>query len=361
MKRINIILTLLLMPLPLVAASLEDIRLPPGFVIAPYAEVPNARSLALGERGTVFVGNRKGQSVYAVVEKEGGGTRVAEILRHLYMPNGIAVHGGALYVAEINRVTRYADVENRLDDMPEGEVLDIELPSNTTHGWRYIGFGPDGKLYISIGAPCNVCEEPGYATIVRMNPDGSEREVFARGVRNSVGFDRDPSTGELWFHDNGRDWLGDDLPADELNHAKEAGLHFGYPYCHAGEILDPEFGQGHDCDDYVAPAQKLGAHVAALGLLFYTGNMFPAQYRGQIFIAEHGSWNRSKKAGYRVSLVRLEAGVPVSYEPFAEGWLQGESVSGRPVDLLQLADGSLLVSDDAEGQLYRISYVGARE
>jgi len=176
-----------------------------------------------------------------------------------------------------------------------------------------------------------------------------------------VGFDWDPSTGDLWFHDNGRDWLGDDLPADELNHAKEAGLHFGYPYCHAGEILDPEFGQGRDCKDYVAPAQKLGAHVAPLGLLFYSGDMFPAQYRGQIFIAEHGSWNRSKKVGYRVSLVRLEAGVPVSYEPFAEGWLQGEAVSGRPVDLLQLADGSLLVSDDAEGQLYRISYVGARE
>jgi glucose/arabinose dehydrogenase len=335
--------------------AIEDIELPDGFKIEEYASVPNARSLALGDKGTVFVSTRKGRSVYAVVA-DGQGTQTIELLDGLNSPNGIAFHEGYLYVAEIDRVTRYADIESRLHDMPEAEVLDIVLPSEKHHGWRYIGFGPDAKLYISIGMPCNICEEAGFGQIIRMNADGSEREIYAEGMRNSVGFTWHPDTGHLWFTDNGRDMLGDDLPPDELNHASAAGQHFGYPYCHAGEILDPKLGEGKDCSDYRSPAQKLGPHVASLGVKFYTGEMFPAEYRGRVFIAEHGSWNRSKKTGYRVTQISLENGVPVSYAPFAAGWLQDEAVSGRPVDLLVLPDGSMLVSDDHAGKLYRISY-----
>ena len=337
-------------------ASVDDIQLPPGFSIEEYADVPKARSLALGDRGTLFVSNRKGRSVYAVVESDDGRTRTIELLDGMSTPNGIAFYNGDLYVAEIDRVYRYANVEDSLEDMPEAEVLDIDLPSDGSHGWRYIGFGPDGKLYISIGAPCNVCEEFGYAQIIRVNPDGTGRETFASGVRNSVGFTWHPETRELWFTDNGRDMLGDDIPACELNHAPRQGLHFGFPYCHGGDVLDPKFGKGRDCADYMPPAQKLGPHVAPLGVKFYTGDMFPPEYRGQVFIAEHGSWNRSKKIGYRISLVRLDGDTAISYEPFAFGWLQGQQVSGRPVDLIVKQDGSLLVSDDQAGKIYRISY-----
>lgn len=346
----------LLLLAPIWAHALEDIVLPPGFSIEEYADVPNARSLALGDHGTLFVANRKGRSVYAVVTADGGSTRTIELTKGMNAPNGIAFHDGDLYVAEIDRVTRFADIENHLNDIPDGQLLDIELPSERHHGWRYIGFGPDDKLYISIGAPCNVCEEAGYAQILRMNPDGSDRETYASGIRNSVGFTWHPETGDMWFTDNGRDMLGDDLPPGELNRAPEQGLHFGFPYCHGGEILDPKFGDGKRCADYTPPAQKLGPHVAPLGVGFYTGKMFPAEYQGQIFIAEHGSWNRSKKIGYRITLVRLENGAAASYEPFAHGWLQGESVSGRPVDLLVLADGSMLVSDDLSDKIYRITY-----
>jgi len=337
-------------------ASVDDIQLPPGFSIEEYADVPQARSLALGDRGTLFVSNRKGRSVYAVVESDDGRTRTIELLDGMSTPNGIAFHDGDLYVAEIDRIYRYANVEDRLEDMPEAEVLDIDLPSDRHHGWRYIGFGPDGKLYISIGAPCNVCDEFGYAQIIRVNPDGTERETFASGVRNSVGFTWHPETGDLWFTDNGRDMLGDDIPPCELNRAPRQGLHFGFPYCHGDDILDPKFGKKRDCANYTPPVQKLGPHVAPLGVKFYTGDMFPPEYRGQVFIAEHGSWNRSEKIGYRISLVRLDGDTAISYEPFAFGWLQGQQVSGRPVDLIVKQDGSLLVSDDQAGKIYRISY-----
>ena len=337
-------------------ASVDDIQLPPGFSIEEYADVPQARSLALGDRGTLFVSNRKGRSVYAVVESDDGRTRTIELLDGMSTPNGIAFHDGDLYVAEIDRIYRYANVEDRLEDMPEAEVLDIDLPSDRHHGWRYIGFGPDDKLYISIGAPCNVCDDFGYAQIIRVNPDGTERETFASGVRNSVGFTWHPETGDLWFTDNGRDMLGDDIPPCELNRAPRQGLHFGFPYCHGDDILDPKFGKKRDCANYTPPVQKLGPHVAPLGVKFYTGDMFPPEYRGQVFIAEHGSWNRSKKIGYRISLVRLDGDTAISYEPFAFGWLQGQQVSGRPVDLIVKQDGSLLVSDDQAGKIYRISY-----
>ena len=339
------------------AGGLPDISLPPGFKIEEFASVPHARSLALGDNGTVFVSTRRDDSVYAVVQN-GQKREVIELVSDLATPNGIAYFSGDLFVAEISRIRRYRDVENHLHDMPVGEVLDINLPGESHHGPRYIGFGPDGKLYVAVGAPCNVCVREGFAQILRMNPDGSNVEVFAYGVRNSVGFTWHPQTGEFWFTDNGRDMLGDDLPPDELNRAPRSALNFGFPYCHAGYLLDPEFGEGKVCADYVAPAQALGPHVAPLGVKFYTGTEFPMHYQGQIFIAEHGSWNRSQRIGYRVSLVRLQDGAAVSYEVFADGWLQGQSVLGRPVDLLVLADGSLLVSDDHAGMVYRIYYLG---
>ena len=346
---------------PGASASLDDVTLPPGFAIEVYADVPKARSLAMGDRGTLFVSTRRGREVYAVVENSDGSTRTIELADGLKTPNGIAFHAGDLYVAEISRVLRYRNIEDNLESVPPPEELDIDLPSDRSHGWRYIGFGPDDKLYISIGVPCNICERFGYGQIIRMNPDGTERETYASGIRNSVGFTWHPETQELWFTDNGRDMMGDDIPPCELNHAPRQGLHFGYPYCHGGDIPDPEFGEGRNCADYTPPAQNLGPHVAPLGVKFYTGEMFPEEYRGQIFIAEHGSWNRSKKIGYRVTLVKLDGNQAISYEPFAEGWLQREQASGRPVDLLVKDDGSLLVSDDYAGKIYRITYTGEQD
>jgi glucose/arabinose dehydrogenase len=260
-------------------------------------------------------------------------------------------------VAEVNRILRYDDVESNLNDLPEPVVVNDDFPSDRGHGWKFIRFGPDGKLYVPVGAPCNVCEvnDP-YGSITRMNPDGTGREIFAGGVRNTVGFDWHPETGDLWFTDNGRDQLGDDVPPDELNHAPQPDLHFGFPYCHGGTIPDPEFGDERSCAEFTPPAMPLGPHVAALGMRFYTGTMFPEEYRHQIFIAEHGSWNRSTPIGYRISLVRLENNQAVSYETFAEGWLRDDQAWGRPVDLLLMPDGSLLVSDDFAGAIYRISF-----
>jgi glucose/arabinose dehydrogenase len=273
------------------------------------------------------------------------------------MPNGVAFRDGALYIAEVGRIHRIDDVEKDLSSVQKPKVVFDKLPTDVHHGWKFIRFGPDGRLYIPIGAPCNVCDREGYAQIGRLDFSSGNFETFAKGIRNSVGFDWHPVTRELWFTDNGRDWMGDDLPADELNRAPRAGMHFGFPYCHQGDLPDPEFGRTRKCAEFEPPAQKLGPHVAALGMRFYAGTMFPAEYRNQIFIAEHGSWNRSKKTGYRVSLVRLDpTGKVKGYEPFAQGWLQGESAWGRPVDLEILPDGSLAVSDDSAGAIYRISY-----
>jgi glucose/arabinose dehydrogenase len=340
---------------------LERIKLPPGFSIELFARVPSARGMALS-KNTLFVGTRSGGEVLAIRLRGEGSALAADppvvIARNLDMPTGVAFRDGSLYVADVNRILRYDGIEARLDSPPAAAVVTDKLPSETHHGWKFIAFGPDGQLYVPVGAPCNVCErDPSrYALINRMAADGSKAEVFARGVRNTVGFDWHPETGELWFTDNGRDSLGDDVPADELNHAPRAGMHFGFPYCHQGDVPDPEFGRQRKCSEFTPPAQKLGAHVASLGMRFYRGAQFPAEYRNQVFIAEHGSWNRSKKTGYRISVVRVEGGRAVSYRPFAEGWLQGESVWGRPVDLQELPDGSLLVSDDYAGALYRIRY-----
>jgi glucose/arabinose dehydrogenase len=275
----------------------------------------------------------------------------------LNIPNGVAFKDGALYVAEINRVLRYDGIGERLEKPPKPAVILDDLPTEKHHGWKFIAFGPDGKLYVPVGAPCNICKiEDPFAAILRMNPDGSGREVFARGVRNTVGFDWDPGTKELWFTDNGRDMLGDDVPPDELNHAPKAGLFFGYPFCHGDGIQDPQFGTAEKCAEMTKPAAKLGAHVAAIGMRFYTGEQFPADYRGQILIAEHGSWNRSSPVGYRVMRVTIADGKTTSYEPFAQGWLQERKPWGRPVDVELLPDGSLLVSDDIQGTIYRIKY-----
>jgi glucose/arabinose dehydrogenase len=339
---------------------LENVRLPAGFRMEVYADdVPGARSMALGQNGTLFLGSRSQGKVYAVTPREGGKPATHVIAEKLLSPNGVAFRDGALYVAEINRILRYDGIERSLAQPPAPKVVRADLPKDAHHGWRYIAFGPDGKLYVPIGAPCNVCNEPKYAVITRMNADGSGHEVFARGIRNSVGFTWHPQTQELWFTDNGRDWLGDDAPPCELNVAPRAGLDFGFPYCHGGTIADPEFGKLGDCAKATPPVQKLGAHVAPLGVKFYTGTVFPESYRNQVFIAEHGSWNRKEKSGYRITLVRLEGSKPVSYAPFATGFHRGDDIFGRPVDLLVLADGSMLVSDDVAGAVYRITYAPA--
>ena len=336
---------------------LDAIRLPSGFSIELYTnEVPDARSLALGEQGTVFVATRRDGRVYAVVPRENEAPRVVTVAKDLNMPNGVAFHDGDLYVAELTRVSRYSDIEKNLENIPEPEVVNDTFPAEAHHGWRYIDFGPDGKLYISIGSPCNICDKEGFGNITRLNADGSGKEIVAHGIRNSVGFTWHPESGDLWFTDNGRDMLGDDLPPGELNHLTSFGAHFGFPFCHAGDISDPEFGEQGDCKDFTTPALKLGPHVAPLGIKFYAGDMFPGDYRGQLFIAEHGSWNRSEKIGYRIMLVRMGDNGPFAYEVFADGWLNGDEVSGRPVDLLFLDDGSMLVSDDKSGNIYRISY-----
>jgi glucose/arabinose dehydrogenase len=340
---------------------LSTLTLPPGFSISVYADnVPNARSMTLGPRGTLFVGTRTAGNVYAILDanKDQKADRVVTLATGLEMPNGVAVRDGSLFVAEVSRILRFDNIEASLDKPPAPVVITGAYPRDRHHGWKFVAFGPDGYLYVPVGAPCNVCErpDPRYSSITRIRPDGSGLEVFASGVRNTVGFDWHPATRELWFTDNGRDMLGDDLPPDELNVAPAKGLHFGFPYCHGGTIADPEFGSKRPCSEFTPPARTLGPHVAALGMRFYTGTMFPAAFRNQILIAEHGSWNRSTPIGYRVMMVTLSGNRVTGYEPLAEGWLQGRKPWGRPVDVLVMPDGALLVSDDLAGAIYRISY-----
>ena len=363
----SLFLALSLLIIPVLACSappdgqrLQSIKLPPGFSISLYAGgVRGARSMTLSPKGIVYVGTMAG-SVYAVVDKNGDGKadEVHTIASGLKMPNGVAWKDGALYVAEVSRVLRFDGIDDKLANPPKPIVVTDVYPTETHHGWKFIRFGPDGKLYVPVGAPCNICEKdnPIYASITRISPQGGKPEIVERGIRNTVGFDWHPQTHELWFTDNGRDMLGDDVPPDELNHAPKAGMSFGFPYCHAGRIADPEYGKKHACSEFTPPARELGPHVAAIGMRFYTGTMFPPEYRNQIFIAEHGSWNRSKPIGYRVTLVRLQGDKAVSYEPFAQGWLQGSSAWGRPVDVQVMPDGALLVSDDQAGAIYRIAY-----
>jgi glucose/arabinose dehydrogenase len=341
------------------ALPLASLSLPPGFEIELFASVPNARQMALGKT-TLFVGSMREGKVYAIPLQ--GARKPRVIADQLEMPVGVAFRDGDLYVSAVSRILRLRDIEARLSRPPRPEVVSSAFPDETHHGWKFIAFGPDGKLYVPVGAPCNICapDPDRYAVITRLDVRSGQVEVVARGVRNTVGFDWQPQSGELWFTDNGRDWLGDEAPPDELNRLSQPGQHFGYPYCHGGTIADPEFGPGRRCAEFVPPVQNLGAHVASLGMRFYSGKQFPARYHNAVFIAEHGSWNRSRKNGYRVSVVRLQDNRAVSYEPFVTGWQQGESTWGRPADVLVMPDGSLLVSDDQAGAVYRVSYRGNR-
>ncbi|NVJ87072.1 MAG: sorbosone dehydrogenase family protein [Algoriphagus sp.] len=348
--------------------KLDKIKLPEGFKIDVWAaDIPNARSLALSDNGVVFVGNRQEKNVYAVIDEDADGKADSKFIlaEGLRMPNGVAFKDGDLYVAEVSRILKFPDILNNLNN-PTYEVIYDQYPTERHHGWKFIAFGPDGMLYVPVGAPCNICESEDeiFASITRIDvkSPNPKPEVYAHGVRNSVGFDWHPETGNLWFTDNGRDMMGDDIPDCELNEATSAGQHFGYPYWHAGDVKDPEFGdKGKGQDAYVAPAAKLGAHVAPLGIRFYEGGMFPESYKNQAIIAKHGSWNRSKKSGYDVVIAKFDDSGKVSgIETFASGWLDDSSqeVWGRPVDVQELPDGSLLISDDVANCIYRVTYNG---
>jgi len=346
---------------------INKLKLPIGFKIEVFADsIDGARSMAMGDDGTLYVGTRNENIVYAIRDrdKDYRADQVILLDTAFQMPNGIAYKDGSLYVAEVNRLLRYDSIASYLNKLPEPKVIYDDYPTEFHHGWKYIAFGPDEKLYVPVGAPCNICDstvsDKRFASITRMNADGSNREVYAHGVRNSVGFTWHPDTQEMYFTDNGRDMLGDDIPPCELNRVTKAGQHFGYPFCHGGVIKDPEFGDQHPCSDFVAPVQMLGAHVAPLAVKFNTGNMFPEKYKDFAFIAEHGSWNRSKKVGYKIALVQIQDGEATAYDTFLEGWLDEETQErfGRPVDLLFLEDGSLLISDDFGDAIYRVTYEG---
>lgn len=347
---------------------LSKINLPDGFEISIYApNIVDARSLARTEDGkTIFVGNRRRKNVYALTDTDGDmvADKVDTIATGLNMPNGVVFRDGDLYVAEVNRIHRFTYIMDNLEN-PVSEVIFDEYPTDGHHGWKFIAFGPDGKLYVPVGAPCNVCDKEGenevYASITRMNPDGSDMEVYVKGVRNSVGFAWHPETGDMWFNDNGRDRMGDDVPACELNHVSAQGDHFGFPFWHQGDVADPDFGDKFPQNDFRAPAYKYEPHSAPLGLRFYQGDMFPAKYKNNLIVAQHGSWDRTKEVGhigYQLRLVEIEGDKVVKSEIFADGWLDKASNKGwgKPVDVMEMPDGSILVSDDINHCIYRISY-----
>jgi glucose/arabinose dehydrogenase len=341
----------------------DKLKVPAGFKAEVWADgIPEARSLALGDKGTVFVSNRNAKNVYAVVDKDGK-REVKTILKDQDSPNGIVFSKGTLFVAERGRITRYDGIESQLDKPAEGKVVvdNLDPSRQPGHFWKYLAMGPDGKLYFNIGAPGNIVL-PNYmqASVMRVDPAKGVLETVALGVRNSVGMDFHPKTKELWFTNHARDWLGDDSPNDTLHRVAKPVPNFGYPFCHQGDILDPEYGKNRSCAEFAKPAQKLGAHIAPLGMKFYTGKMFPAEYQNNIFIAMHGSWNRTTKQGYNVMRVKVdEKGNASKPEPFLTGFLTDEKADppmwGRPVDVLVMRDGALLVSDDYNGILYRIS------
>lgn len=349
----------------LVQSTFADIRLdlielPAGFKIEIYAEgVENARQMVRGDQGTIFAGTLRAGKLWAITDADGDqqADKVRLIDEDLNMPSGVEFMNGDLYVGVVDRILRYDNIESRLDQPSEPVVVTDVLPDKKHHGWKYLRFGPDQKLYIPVGVPCNICDKKGFGEIRSMHADGSGMQTFARGVRNSVGLAFHPQNDQLWFTDNGKDKMGDDIPADELNHAPSAGMHFGIPYCHQGDILDEEFGTGKNCNDYTAPVAKLDAHGAPLGLVFYTGEMFPPEYSNRLFITQHGSWNRTEKSGYRVLMLDVKPdGKVLKKQVFASGWLQGQKAWGRPNDVLVMPDGALLISDDAADVIYRISY-----
>lgn len=367
----KIMFTLLLFNTSLVFAQpntyqelIKQLHIPEGFSLSVYADnLPGARSLALGDNGVVFVGTGREGEVYAIQDSDADGLADKRyvIATKLLMPNGVAYKDGTLYVAEVNRISRYEHILDNLNHPPKPVVIYDQLPSDPHHGWKYLRFGPDNKLYTAVGAPCNICkpEEAIYTSLVRLNADGGHFEILAVGIRNTVGFDWQPNTNMLFFTDNGRDYLGDDTPADELNRWLIPGEHFGFPYYHAGDIADPDILTDKKAQQFSAPAWKFKAHVAPLGARFYRGDQFPPQYKNQLFVAQHGSWNRSKPDGYRIALVKFEQDQPVAEEVFIDGWLDKEDkVLGRPVDVLEMPDGSLLISDDQLGVIYQVKYTG---
>jgi glucose/arabinose dehydrogenase len=349
-------------PPPLATAAdkipLDQLKVPKGFNLELYASgMPNARELALGSKGTVFVGSRLQDKVYAIVDKNG--KREAKVLvSGLYRPNGVAFKDGTLYIAELSQISKIENVEDKLDSSPKPVVIYNDLPKDEAHGWKFIAIGPDNKLYLEVGQPGNnLLHDKDHGQLRQINLDGSNAEVVARGVRHSVGFDWNPITKELYFSDNGRDWLSEDVPEDKLNRITKIGQHFGAPYCYQGNIPDPEFGWGHTCSEFEPPLMLTGPHSASLGLRFYTGNMFPAKYKNAIFLARHGSWNRTKKFGGDILVVYLEKdGRVKSSEVFLTGFTQNNNYIGRPVDVLNMPDGSMLISDDYNGAVYRLSY-----
>jgi glucose/arabinose dehydrogenase len=350
-------------PPPLATAAdklpVDKLKVPKGFKVEVYASgIPNARSLRLGDKGTVFVSNRTLDKIYAIVDK-GGKREVKVIAKDLYRPNGIALHDGTLYIAELSQISKIDKIEDNLDNTPKPTVIYSDLPKDEPHGWKYLTVGPDNKLYFNVGAPCNIClPPPTHAQIRRINLDGSGMEVVARGTRQIVGMDWHPTLKQLYFTENARDWLSEELPNDKLNRLAQPGKdNFGYPYCHQGNIPDPEFGWGHSCDEFTKPVALLGPHAAPLGIKFYTGTAFPGDYRGQAFIARHGSWNKSKKIGGDIVVAKLNKdGTLKSLDTFITGFIQDNNYVGRPVDLLVMKDGSLLISDDFNGAIYRVSY-----
>jgi len=352
-------------PLPTPAAELEKIvagiKVPAGFKISVYASnVPQAREMAWGSGGTLFVGTWDAGEVNAITTDANGKKTVKPVIKGLRMATGVAFYNNTLYVVDIDKVYAWENPEKNLDNLGPGKLVYDDFPPYTPHGWKYITVGQSGELYIPVGPPCNECLPPsGTSQVRRINPANGNAELWAIGVRNSVGGAIDPRTGNLWFSENARDWLGDDIPSDKLNIVAKTGEDFGYPYCHQGDILDPVYGKGHTCAEFNPPVIKLGAHVAPLGLKFYTGNQFPAEYSANIFIAEHGSWNRHQKSGYRVErVVANPDGSGAKQEVFASGWVEGNKILGRPADVIVARDGSLLVSDDQAGAIYQISYVG---
>ena len=349
-------------PLPTPKAELDQIlskiKLPPGFKIDVWASnVPQARQMAWGDKGTLFVGTFDKGTVHAVAGPDG--QKVAKpFITGLRMPTGVAFHDGALYVVDIDKLYRYDNPEANLEKAPEAKVAYDDFPPYVPHGWKYLV--PDGKgwFYIPVGVPCNICLPPATTGHYRrVNPKTGAAEIVALGVRNSVGGAVDPRTGQLWFTDNGRDWISDELPNDEVNRVSKIGEHFGYPYCHQGDLADPKYGSERSCAEFTPPVFKQGPHIAGLGMKFYTGDQFPAEYKNGIFIAQHGSWNRAKKLGYRVLFLSVDPdGKNPKEQVFAGTWLDDQKILGRPADVLQAPDGSLLVSDDQAGAIYRISY-----
>lgn len=345
-------------------AILSHLKLASWFQIEVFAQVPNARSMALAydeqrNRQIIFVGNKNKSSVYALIDEDSDYTinTVKEIVKWRSTPNGIAFYSGNLYVAQVSKVHEFPDILNQLDTTGslKSTVVYDELPKDTHHGWKYIAFGPDGKLYIPVGIPCNICDKGDpYGAIISIDLDTKKSTIVAKGMRNTVWFSWHPDTKQLRFTDNGRDLLGDDRPDDELNVVREPWEHFWIPFCYNTWIQDPSF-PGKDCNEFTAPVVLLGAHVAALGMKFYTGSQFPESYKNKVFIAEHGSRNSTVPVGYRVVVADTEK---KSYEVFISWWVSEGKTWWRPVDVLELKDGSLLISDDYAGLIYRVAYVG---